>query len=323
MATFGHDDDSSLAPAPAESCALVSGALKQSQGVQHTAQVTPYAGDRPAARLVELWAAVIAGPPGGKPVLDLTVTGPTGHAIGAWSATPVSSSECAAFGKPGESGTMLGAAIGTGQVTTEAAAEIAVRCARGEFVLYHGSFGLSHRTECGAYRVEAAITGSSERRTVSFDDQCFISIARDFERIQWGNITPGQEARLRGDLNFNPGDGHPSLRNDGNAPAGVAVAFDALVPVDASGTPIAGQRPIDHFGACLGNSSGAVACISDVTAGALTPVGLPGSAICPGETARLDPGAMPGPDVKIGGYSGSLRIVGVTTAAPCPAGLGH
>lgn len=311
-----------LGPDPANACNSSGAVASQPSGATHLAQVRPNPGDRPSKRTVEAWALVR---PGGAaaPTLSWRMSGPGGSAPNVVAGQLLSPSDCAALGAPGMAGTMLDAAVQTGQVSPRAAGDphdgVVARCVRGDILVFHGTFTLSFLDACGTYRLEAVLGASSSPALwSSFDDQCFTAVVRDFDRISWGTVAAGQEQWLRGDLAWSdPAGAHPTLRNDGNMPARLSVVFDALVPMDPA-TPSAAR--IEAFSACLAKAATATACLSGLGAGASADFGAaPAAILCPGELARLDVGIMPGVSVAAGGYTGALRIVESPSAEACPA----
>ncbi len=256
------------------------------------------------------------------PALSWSVTGPGGGPATVVPGRLLASSDWAMLGGAGIAGTMLDAAVGTGQVSTRIASAtrdgIVARCVRGEVAVFHGQFALSFLQSCGVYRVEAVAQGVNSPAPFwsTFDDVCYTSVGRDFETIQWGNVAAGQEQWLRGDLAWSDVAAmHPTLRNDGNMPARIAIAFDALSPAGAG----PGSERIEKFAACLGKPSNPLQCIDSIPSGLTAEFGRPQSVLCPGDIARLDVGLLPGASVAAGSYTGSLRIVESGIDGDCPA----
>lgn len=317
-----HDDNPSLGPDPANACNSSGAVASQPNGATHLAQVRPNPGDRPSKRTVEAWALVHPGG-GAAPSLSWRISGPGGGASAVVAGQLLPASDCTALGAPGMAGTMLDAAVQTGQVSEQVAGNsvngVVARCVRGDVLVFHGTFALSFLGACGAYRVEAVLgTSRSPSLWSSFDDQCFTAVVRDFDRISWGTVAAGQEQWVKGDLTWSdPAGTHPTLRNDGNQPARVSVVFDALVPLDPA-TPSAAR--IEAFSVCVGKAGTVTACLSGVGAGANADFGPALAAVlCPGELARLDVGITPGASVAAGGYTGALRIVESPSTDTCPA----
>lgn len=320
-----HDDDPVLGPHPTNACSSSGGAASQPSGATHLAQVRPNAGDRPGKRTVELWSLVRTN---GAPAPSLSWRISVGDA-GIVAAVPgqlLPTSECLTLGAPGMAGTMLDAAAATGQVSEPTAGDprdgVAARCLRGDVAVFRGTFALSFLADCGSYRVEAVIgTSSAPALWSSFDDQCFTAVARDFDSVSWGKVVAGQEQWVRGDLSWSEPRGmQPTLMNEGNVPARLSIAFEALVPSDASST---GTGRIEAFDACIGKSATVAVCQADLGAGAIADFGRAAAAVlCPGEMARLDVGILPGTGIAAGGYSGVLRIADSPSPGACPPASG-
>ena len=56
-----------------------------------------------------------------------------------------------------------------------------------------------------------------------------VQLALDFTSIDWGNLKPGVPKWISGDDNFVPGDGKPTVWNQGNDPASLRIHNSALV----------------------------------------------------------------------------------------------
>ncbi|MBA4181029.1 MAG: hypothetical protein C0506_10615 [Anaerolinea sp.] len=288
-------------------------------------QVTPYAADWPAPRLVELWALVRSTASEPPPVLEWSVYRPDGSLLAVIGGSRVPAADCPGLGATTVRGSMLEAAVGTGQLQGTLAdgspASITGRCADGSGQIYRGSLPLSHRSACGEYRFEAVAAAGAARATLaaSFDDLCFTRLEIDFDRIEWGTIAPNQQTGVQGDLTWSPpSDSRPTIRNAGNTPAGVGIVFEQMKNSDPGATP-AVANTLDVFDACLGKLDQPTRCVGDISAGTEAQPGREaGYALCPGELGRLDVLVRTPERGNEGRYTGQLRLVAHRAEAAGP-----
>ncbi len=222
-----HDDDMNLSPI-------------NPPAAHNMMQVAPNLEDQPEVRKVEYWVAVqdIGG------ISDITDTfvkvyHPDGslkyqlHGTGNFQAptatNPLTPVACSALGDATTSGTVLEAAVHSGQMTTAEAFTIVDQCNKHQKLVFRMVGEISKHQPSGEYKVEATgvdQAGSTGSMTNWFDVLSVIGLRLDFSSVNFGQILPNTPKWVPGDLNFNPPiDTKPTVKNVGNDPMKLSLLF--------------------------------------------------------------------------------------------------
>jgi hypothetical protein len=215
---------------------------------------------------------------------------------------------------------MRSAAIATGQVTQQAFEDadngMIARCLQGGKAFYRAQFEISKHQPCGEYLIEAhAVSNGLESVLTNYIDViCFYSLEIDFETVDWGEIAPGVDKYVLGDLQFlPPADSRPTVKNTGNSGMGLGLLFDQMIQsiCDADGcTPVPGGKIIDLFDAKFGKSPTTLQTIDPIPAG--TPVEFdnnPERVLCSNEIGKLDLSIHPPDTLPAGTYVGMVHVL--------------
>ena len=153
--------------------------------------------------------------------------------------------------------------------------------------------------------------------TASFDVLCVFALKIDFNRVDYGTLTPGYQKIVGGDTLFSPPDDTwPSVKNIGNDGMGLKVRFSTMTGA------VFGQA-IDEFHSCFGRSAFALQCIDPIAAGALASFDTaPARTLCANEIGKLDLAVHPPGIVPADVYRGAVTLIGYHIANRC-AGNRH
>ncbi len=297
-------------------------------GGAHGAQVIANPGDLPGERTVELWSALDL-PEGVNTPINAywDVFYPDGNFK---SRVPASRpGVCADLGGSADApgavpGSMLAAAIQTGQIDATAVQALVHRCTQGAGAFALGSISISASEPCGAYRVEAhAATASSSTRVTSLlDVGCFQYLGLDVESIDWGEIEPGKADHIVGDLSTDTG-AAPTVGNAGSGGAEIGLDFAPMTRVDDAGEQI-GTTVIDRFSAAFGVDTDAMEALPDIPAETEAWFGASEwQTLCSGEHGRLDLGLQPPTDLIGGAYEGGITVLTRPAGPDSPCNNDH
>ena len=297
-------------------------------GGAHGAQVIANPGDTPGERTVELWSALDL-PEGVNTSINAywDVFYPDGNFK---ARVPASRpGVCADLGGSADApgavpGSMLAAAIQTGQIDAAAVQALVHRCTQGAGAFALGSVSISASEPCGAYRVEAhAATASSSTRVTSLlDVGCFQYLGLDVESIDWGEIEPGKADHIVGDLSTETG-AAPTVGNAGSGGVEIGLDFAPMTLVDDAGEQI-GTTVIDRFSAAFGVDAEAMEALPDIRAKTEAWFGASEwQTLCSGEHGRLDLGLQPPEDLISGAYEGGITVLTRPAGPDSPCNNDH
>jgi len=343
----------------------------QADNAHQMIQVRPNAHDLPEQRRVEVWAAIDP-PTDGSGIstafdaVSWNIYHPDGtlkiEIYGTWVAGGTNTianqvvskrEQCASvLGTSGNSATVVGAAVATGQVATSAAGTIT----DGTGLLYwctqskqfwRSEFRISKHQPCGEYRVVLSAKNSlgSVRQLTNFIDVvCFSQLELDFNAVNFGPVTAGFGKVIDGNVIWeNPPGGAappigPTVRNTGNSGMQVRVTFsDMCVGFNAANnTCPTGVDKISVFDACFaaasaynpsnGNGTATTApfCKDPIAASIPTTLGGGGigTTLCANRLGKLDLSIHPQSGIAPGNYVGNIAIVAVANAI-CLTDAGH
>jgi hypothetical protein len=290
-------------------------------------QVLPNAEDEPEELQVQLWMGVDH--ENGLSAIDdvfWKVYHPDGEfkvqvhgtRIGADNTTRIA--ECAALGSANATGTMFEAAVHTGQISANAVDDInlglVAKCQENEKAIYYAKFDISKHQPCGEYRVEAyAVSSGAQAMLTNYIDViCFYSLEIDFDDIDWGQIVPGSNKVVSGDLIFDPSgfSDEPTVKNTGNHGMGISVKFWELVQQDVDGPKL-----IQDFDACFGRSPSTIQCLGEDPSDPIhaDPMATamfdddPARVLCANEVGKLDLSIHPPNTIPLGEYDGRVEVI--------------
>jgi hypothetical protein len=372
-------DDSSAGPTLANGSTATTpcvngpaGRPVQADGLRHMIQVNPNPHDQPEQRRIETWVAI--DPPtdgsGISTAFDAVawnIYHPDGtlkiEIYGTWVAGGTNSiggtivnkrDLCASvLGSSGAAtGTMLGAAQSTGQVSSGAAGSltdgVSLRywCTQSK-QFWRSEFKLSKHQPCGEYRVVVTVKnslGATKSLTNYFDVNCVQILELDFDSVDFGAITAGFGKIIDGNVIWErpPGGAAPpigpTVRNNGNSGMSVRVTFsDMCVGYNpATNSCPTGVDRISSFDACLAvatayNSSGngtatpAPNCKDPIASNTPTSLsdGTIRTTLCANRLAKLDLSIHPQSGIAAGAYTGKLTVASVAVPGICLTDLGH
>jgi hypothetical protein len=303
------------------------------------------AGNPIGERIIELWAAVR--PPGADPAdiqqvywdvyhpdgtKKAQVHDRTGHGadvcrngyhgfLGAGEAVPFDPSS---FGIKDED-TVMGAALGTGQMSAAVLEEIVTECAQQQAKLYQSHFTLSKHQPCGEYAVVAhavPVIGPEDTLRNYFDVLCFVHLDIDYTSVEWTGVNTTGWANFEGDFDMGTPD-LPTAINAGSGGLTVRVEFFPMESYeDLNGNTLTGKW-LEEFDVSFGVSESSLVPLTvggdpiirtdqnDPTAGVTTDVNTSSGAIlCANEPGKFiyslhTEGALPGR------YAGTINVSAV------------
>ncbi|MFW6195609.1 MAG: hypothetical protein ACOC5M_03695 [Chloroflexota bacterium] len=289
-------------------------------GVKQTLQVKPVPGDDPGTRTFEVWLA--ATHPDGIDAIDgvsWTVSGPDGSEVAQPTGARIAAEDCATLGSsdaPADSS--FHAAAHTGQLSEAAIDDVdnglSSLCQGETAAMYAASFDLSHMDACGEYKLEAEVTATNDMTaglSAYIDVLCGFFMEVETERVDWGEVTPGADSTVEGDLTWDdPPADQPTVRNLDNDGMELFLQFTEM-------TGPAEGAVIDEFSAAFGKAPDALRELS-MGAGDRVSFGTdPGQVLCAGEMGRLDVTVLPPMPLPEGKYQGSLTVIGAHAPDIC------
>lgn len=216
-------------------------------------------------------------------------------------------------------GSMFYAAYQTGQVAPEGIVDVN----RGMFSLCHQEikslwythFDLSKDQMCGKYKVEAtavAQVGATTKLVNYIDIHCVFTLTVDFDKVDWGNVTPGLSKVLGGDLEFDTHNA-PTVKNIGNTGMGLKIKFSEMVGESEI-------KIIDKFDAKFGCDPAHLKNIPVIKANEWVDFGT-GSyqVLCANELGKLDLSVHPPSVLPADNYSGKFWVAGFHVEDECKA----
>jgi hypothetical protein len=283
------------------------------------AQVVANPDDQPGQRSIELWNAV-APPEGMTTPIDvyLDVFYPDGSFRNRISGKQVLS--CADLGgysdgTPPEPGSVLAAALETGQIDSTAIAALVHRCEASAGAFTSATISLSVHEPCGSYRIDTHALTHDTTSTVTglLDVGCVRFVQIDTSQVHWGELTPQTPGTIEGDLSMSTTDAL-TVKNVGSGGATVGIRYSPMVNAEDP------SSSITQFAAAFGRSDALLEPYPDINADTDTWFNSGAdSVVCTGDMARLDLTAIPGADAAPGSYSGDLVIMSTDAgeASPC------
>jgi uncharacterized delta-60 repeat protein len=199
---------------------------------------------------------------------------------------------------------VFGAAVGTTQMSEQAAESIVSACSQQQKKLYRSHFTLSKHQPCGEYRVVAhavPVIGPEDTLTHYFDVYCFVHLDLDYASIAWSEVNTTGVAYLEGDFDMAT-PSLPTAINAGSGAMGLRVEFLPMESYeDLAGNPLTGKW-IEDFDLQFGVSESSLTAATDPTSGdpvirtdqnspqtgvrASLPT-LPGTTLCANETGKF------------------------------------
>ena len=319
-----HDDDMAVVPSVSPACDLPTsgpGAPTMPNGVHNMIQVVPVPQDIPEERHIQLWMAVDH-PNGISNITDVfwKIYHPAGDLKIQVHGTKVPKEACdPMLGDSAMVGYMFESAVHTGQISAAAVDDtdygINAKCLEEEKALYYSSFDLSKHQPCGEYRIEATAIGYGGVTTTLtnyIDVECVFYLKIDFDKVDWGTVTPGLKDVVSGNLIWDvPPDNAPTVRNVGNDGMGLKLIF----------SPMVGQnwgKIITTFDACFGKTPATLECIDPIAADTCTEFGAgENQVLCSDEDGKLDLSIHPPGILPADTYTGTLTVIGKHVAGMC------
>ncbi len=195
-------------------------------------------------------------------------------------------------------GGMLGAAQGTGQLTSTATQAVVWECQNQKKSFFYGAFGLSKHQPWGTYTVitnAQTLGGGNSFNTVTFEVLPFVQLEKDFTQVSFGNVGPNGHffSEPGGDFDWNDGNVEgTSIRNTGNAGMNLELWFD---PLCLEGNPLfCGQvsKTIDTFDVKFGADLGPETLLEEIDPiPANTPVmfgNAENTTLCPNQIGKIE-----------------------------------
>ena len=337
---YGYDDDIATRPGPSTPCDLGPNGTKPTMGDarNHLIQVLPNAGNSPAERRIELWAAADH-PAGINAISDVywkVFHGDGSFKVQLHGVRIDSTSRRPDCNGPvsadGSNKTMFQAAIDNGELTSQAVNDptngMIALCQEGVKALFHNTFVVSKDQPNGEYKIEThevSAGGLESVQTFYIDIIPFYDMVLDFKSVDYGQIIPGYSKTINGDTNF--GTPAPTVENLGNSAMGLGVGFTDLVQTsNQTGDPVQGGKHITDFDASFGISAATIQHIPLITGGGpVMPFNDgPNQTLCSDDPGKIDLSVEPPATLPAGSYAGSVTIVAHSPATSwCPTDHGH
>jgi len=344
-----HDDDMTVVPDADNNpsngiqipCSGPPGAVpSMPDGVRSMIQVAPVPEDDPEQRHIQLWMAVDhpnnisnitkvywrVWEPAPLAGLCPDRTAPTDGwcvKVEQVDGTKVDKAECNTItGRLGTGtavGKMFEAAVHTGQVAAAAVDNVdkgmRAKCSEEEKAIYYASFDLSKEQPCGKYKIQATavgVGGKMDKLTNYLDVLCVFYLRIDFNKVDWGTVTPGLKDIVSGDLLWDkPADNAPTVKNVGNSGMGLGLHFSKMVGVNE-------KKEITIFDAKFGRSPDTLQEIDPIAAS--TPVQFDKNrerVLCANEKGKLDLSIHPPVDLPQDLYLGTVDVIGRLVPGIC------
>jgi len=122
--------------------------------------------------------------------------------------------------------------LDTGQLTPEQAAELDEELTKHGAELWTGSWVYEVHQPAGNYCIEVTAVDQAGNKTKLGNCiliESIVVLAIDFDTVDYGEIVPRAEKWVMGNGEFSPGDGRPTVWNQGNDPASLKVQFTSMV----------------------------------------------------------------------------------------------
>jgi hypothetical protein len=123
-------------------------------------------------------------------------------------------------------------ALATGQLTPAQAAELDEELSKHAAEMWVGSWVYEVHQPAGDYCIEVTAVDQAGNKTKLGDCiliESIVVLAIDFDTVDFGEIVPRAEKWVMGNDTFEPGDGRPTVWNQGNDPASLRVHFTPMV----------------------------------------------------------------------------------------------
>jgi hypothetical protein len=342
---YGQDDSALNPGAPCVASGDVA-TMPDGSAANPMIHVLPNPDDNPSQAFVELWGAVTSSVASPIVYWDVFHPGAANDGSGSFkvqidgtkfasSSTP---DNCYGPQNSGAAGPMWSAAVATGQVTSQAAANMIAECRFQTKKLFYGAFGISKHQPYGIYKIvmHAANPGGGED-TLTYYIQVlpFINLVKDFTNVDFGSVLPNSHSwqlAPGGDFVFGPTG--TSVKNLGNQGAGLGVQFTSMcltsTPVGPTGCT--DDKRIDHFDVKFGTAIANLQSIGDVSLATSIPSDLSSSAkpapfgaqvnfdndrfrtLCPNDIGKIEFSIWT-ENIQAGTYQGAIRVVAWYNAA--------
>jgi hypothetical protein len=343
--TYGNDDNPSdylTAPNCTSTGAATSQPTQlsgsQASPISTGIQVLPNAFDSPAARRLEVWAAV-----DNATAVNFNVFYPNGTEDTDLGAVQIggSTTACTSYGTSGSLLTNMFGAAGPAGASSDASNQISATaihnatgtgivdlCNDNEKSLWYQAFTVSKDDPNGTYTVEiqAVNSAGTSDSWISFYVIPFFDLAADFNSVTFtSSQTQPPTYFVSGDTTWAPPSStFPTVTNGGNSGEEIGVDFSTLEYVPPVGSPYY----ISSFDANLGyNAATVLATDVPATAGTTAFISNNGSSpatgpqvVCPNDTPKLDLSLSPPSNAATGTYTGTLSVVGesdIQTSGGC------
>lgn len=230
-------------------------------------------------------------------------------------------SACTDWGNYNVDDSMFHAAYATGQVSSAAIDDVnnglISLCQQEVKAFYYSEFEISKHQPCGEYKVElhAVSNGAESVLTNYIDVVCFYDLWIDFDGVNWGNIQPGVDKNIAGDLDPNTPN-RPTVKNRGNHGMFIGVHFSEMVQ---QGTD--GGKVIDLFDAAFGRTPSTILHLDPIPASTVAwfdddpatnedmPLSDFDQLLCSNEFGKLDLSIHPPSTLPAGTYTGSVQVL--------------
>ena len=122
--------------------------------------------------------------------------------------------------------------VNTGQITPAQAAEFDEELEKHHAEMWVGSWVYKVHQPAGHYCIEVTAVDQAGNKTKLANCiliESIVVLALDFDKVDFGEIVPRAEKWVMGNETFSPGDGRPSVWNQGNDPASLRIHFTEMV----------------------------------------------------------------------------------------------
>jgi len=133
--------------------------------------------------------------------------------------------------------------LDTGQLTPKQAAELDEELEKNHSEMWVGSWIYEVHQPAGDYCIEVTAVDQAGNKTKLGNCiliESIVVLALDFDKVDFGEIVPNAEKWVMGNETFSPGDGRPTVWNQGNDPASLKVHFTEMVGAEEG-------KSIDQF----------------------------------------------------------------------------
>lgn len=232
--------------------------------------------------------------------------------------------DCAALGNEATPGSVLAAAIASGQFLLSDAADLRSDCDQNQVQIYHVFGEISKHQPCGLYEVRATAVGqggANHTLVNTMEVGCIVGLEIDFTEVDYGQIIPGTSKWIDGDWVFSPGT-KPTVLNTGNTNMFLQLEFSAMVGTEFF------DKEITEFDATLRWRLDPTDTLTPSTIQtyptifADTPVCFNEIPLGSNEIGKLDLSIHPPLELPADTYAGTLELTGWFACPPPPVDPG-